>query len=159
MCYKQDHYKSDVKRTDSFKVPRFLRHSVTLTSRKSNQSRQVKFRIYFLDTFFFRFWILIFNFTVSFEFMRLLFVQEIIRLIDVGMRSKKWVCGRLLAGIAGSNPAGAWMSVSCDCCLLLCRGLCDGLFTRPGEPYRLCVCVCVCVCVCARNNIIYTYNK
>jgi hypothetical protein len=27
-------------------------------------------------------------------------------------RSKAWVFSRLLAGIAGSNPAGAWVSVS-----------------------------------------------
>jgi hypothetical protein len=85
--------------------------------------------------------------------MRLLFVQEIIRLMDVAARSKGWVCGRLLAGIAGSNPARAWMSVRCECCLLSIRGLCDGLITRPGESYRVCVCMyvyvymCVCVCV------------
>jgi hypothetical protein len=30
-------------------------------------------------------------------------------------RSKEWVCGRTLAGIAGSNPAGAWMSASFVC--------------------------------------------
>jgi len=29
----------------------------------------------------------------------------------VAARSKAWVCGRLLAGIAGSNPVVAWMSV------------------------------------------------
>jgi len=31
--------------------------------------------------------------------------------ISVAARSKAWVCGRSLAGIVGSNPAGAWMSV------------------------------------------------
>jgi len=31
--------------------------------------------------------------------------------IPAAARSKAWVCGRLLAGIAGSNPAGAWMSL------------------------------------------------
>ena len=40
-------------------------------------------------------------------------------------------------------PPGAWMFVSCDCCVLLGRGLCDELITRPGESYRLwCVVVC-----------------
>jgi len=35
------------------------------------------------------------------------------------------------------------MFVSCDCCVLLGRGLCDELITRPGESYRLwCVVVC-----------------
>jgi hypothetical protein len=33
--------------------------------------------------------------------------------IPVAMRSKAWVCGRLLAGIVGSNPSGG-----IDVCLL-----------------------------------------
>jgi hypothetical protein len=28
------------------------------------------------------------------------------------------------------------MSVSCECCVLSGRGLCDGLITRPEESYR-----------------------
>jgi len=35
------------------------------------------------------------------------------------------------------------MFVCCDCCVLLGRGLCDELTTRPEESYRLwCVVVC-----------------
>jgi hypothetical protein len=34
-------------------------------------------------------------------------------------------------------PLGAWMSVCCDCCMLLGRGLCDELITLPEESYRL----------------------
>jgi hypothetical protein len=34
-------------------------------------------------------------------------------------------------------PPGAWMSVSCECCVLSGRGLWDGLITRPEESYRL----------------------
>jgi len=34
------------------------------------------------------------------------------------------------------------MSVCCECCVLLGRGLCDGLITRPGESYRLWRVVC-----------------
>jgi hypothetical protein len=34
-------------------------------------------------------------------------------------------------------PPGAWMFVSCDCCVLSGRGLCDELITRPEESYRL----------------------
>ena len=56
-------------------------------------------------------------------------------------------------------PPGAWMSVSCDSCVLSGRGLCDELITRTEESYQVwcvcvcvceceCVCVCVCVCVC-----------
>jgi hypothetical protein len=57
--------------------------------------------------------------------------------IPVAARSKAWVCGRSLAGILGSNPAGAWTSVSCDCCVLSGRGPCGGLITRPEDSYRL----------------------
>ena len=57
-------------------------------------------------------------------------------------RSNMWVCGRSLAGIAGSNPTGG-IDVCCECCVLSGRGLCDGLITRPEESYRLrCVAVC-----------------
>jgi len=35
------------------------------------------------------------------------------------------------------------MSVSCECCVLSGRGLCDGLITCPEESYRLrCVVEC-----------------
>jgi hypothetical protein len=53
-------------------------------------------------------------------------------------RSKASACGRSLAGIVVVNPAGAWMSVSCECCVLSGRGLCDGLVTRPEESYPVC---------------------
>jgi hypothetical protein len=43
---------------------------------------------------------------------------------------KAWVCGRLLAGIGVWNPAGG-MNVSCECCVLSGRGLCDGPITHP----------------------------
>jgi len=47
------------------------------------------------------------------------------------------VCGRLLAETASSNPAGTWMLVSFEGCVLSDRGLCVGLMTRPEEFYRL----------------------
>jgi hypothetical protein len=34
--------------------------------------------------------------------------------IPVATRCKAWVCGRSLAGIAGSNPAGEWISIFCE---------------------------------------------
>jgi hypothetical protein len=38
-------------------------------------------------------------------------------LIPVAARSNAWVCGRSLAGIVGSNLAGAWtLVVSVVCC-------------------------------------------
>jgi hypothetical protein len=52
--------------------------------------------------------------------------------------SKASVCGRSLAGIVGSNPAGGILfSVCCECCVLSGRGLCVGLITRPEESCRL----------------------
>jgi hypothetical protein len=32
---------------------------------------------------------------------------------------------------------GVWISVSCECCVLSGRGLCDELITRPEESYRM----------------------
>ena len=54
---------------------------------------------------------------------------------DRQSQSKALFCGRLLAGIAGSNPAGG-MNVSCECYVLSGRGLCAELITRPEESYR-----------------------
>ena len=34
-------------------------------------------------------------------------------------------------------PPGAWKFVSCECCVLSGRGLCDELITRPEESYPL----------------------
>jgi len=44
---------------------------------------------------------------------------------------------RSLAGIVGSDPAEASMFVSCECCVLSDRGLCDGLITRAEKSYRV----------------------
>jgi hypothetical protein len=39
-----------------------------------------------------------------------------------------------LLGLWVRIPPGAWMSVSCECCVLSGRGLCDELVTRPEGP-------------------------
>ena len=55
-------------------------------------------------------------------------------------RSKAWVSGRLLFGIAGSHPAGGRdvsLSLSCDCSVLSDAGLCERPITRPEESYRV----------------------
>jgi hypothetical protein len=65
--------------------------------------------------------------------------EILMRTIPVVTRSKE-VCSRLVAGIAGSNPARGM-----DVCLLclyvvfscLGRGPCDGLIARPEEFYRV----------------------
>jgi hypothetical protein len=57
--------------------------------------------------------------------------------ILVTARSKVWVFGRSLPGIAGSIPAGeGWMFIFCECCVLS-GGLCVGLITRPEKSYRV----------------------
>ena len=63
--------------------------------------------------------------------------------IPIAARSKAWVCGRSLTGIAGSNPTGGMESVSRESCVLSGRVLCEGPITRPEDSYRLC-CVLVC---------------
>ena len=55
--------------------------------------------------------------------------------IPVAARSEAWVCGRSLAGIVGSNPAGG-MDVSRECCVLS-GSLCVGLITRQEDSYRV----------------------
>jgi hypothetical protein len=72
----------------------------------------------------------------------------------VAYRTKALVCGRVLAGIVGSNPPGG-----IDICLLWVfvlsgRGLCDGPIPRPEESYWL---WCVSECDKVKINNLYTY--
>jgi hypothetical protein len=51
---------------------------------------------------------------------------------------KAWVYGRSrLLGLWVRIPPRAWIYVSCECCVLSGRGLCDGLVPRPEESYRV----------------------
>ena len=54
-------------------------------------------------------------------------------------RPKACVWVHSLARVAGSNPAGAWIFDSCDCCMLSSTGigLCVGFIARPEESYRV----------------------
>ena len=56
--------------------------------------------------------------------------------IPVAAPSKAWVCGRSLAGVAGSIPSGDIYSC-CEYFVLSCRGLCDGPITRLEDSYRM----------------------
>jgi len=62
--------------------------------------------------------------------------------IRLTARSKAWVYGRSLAGIAGSNPAGAWMSVLRVFCVWSGRGFCVGLVIRPRGSIKCGVSKC-----------------
>jgi hypothetical protein len=42
-----------------------------------------------------------------------------------------------LLGLWVRIPPEAWMSFSCECCVLSGRGLCDRLITHPEESFRL----------------------
>jgi hypothetical protein len=75
-----------------------------------------------------------------------------IMLIEVAARSKAWVYGRLLAGIADSNPAGDMDVVSLVSVSVVCWQVASSL--RGADHLSgvlqcgvVCVCVCVCVCV------------
>ena len=57
-----------------------------------------------------------------------------------GLRRRS-VASRLLR-LWARIPPGAWMCVCCECCVLSGRGLCDELFSRPEESYRLWCVVC-----------------
>jgi hypothetical protein len=66
------------------------------------------------------------------------------------LRRSQWTRG-LRRGFAGTRLLGlwvrilpgAWMFVSCQCCVLSGKGLCVGLISRPEECYRLwCVSEC-----------------
>jgi len=60
--------------------------------------------------------------------------------IPVAERSTKWVCGRSVAGVAGSNPTGGMDK--CLLCGLLGRVLCGELITRTEGPTVCGVCEC-----------------
>jgi hypothetical protein len=57
-------------------------------------------------------------------------------LTDPGDRSKAYVCGPSIAGIAGSNPTKD-IDVGLLCCVF--SGLSDELIIRPEESYRVCL--------------------
>ena len=57
--------------------------------------------------------------------------------ISMVTRSKAWECGSWNAEIMGSNLAGAWMSVSCEYCLLKGRDPFNGLMPCPEESYQV----------------------
>jgi hypothetical protein len=64
--------------------------------------------------------------------------------IPVSELSKARVCGRSIAGIAGSNPAGGIdVFLCCECRLLSCRGLSDGPMLRPRNPTSCEVLLCM----------------
>ena len=72
-------------------------------------------------------------------------IEDVHMTVQVADRSKARVCGRSLAGIAGSNPAGGMdVCVLCECCVCSGRGLCDGPdpSSRGVLPSVMCHCVC-----------------
>ena len=63
--------------------------------------------------------------------------------IPVAGLSKALICVRSLAWIEVWIPKRAWISVSCECCVLSGRGLCEGAdhLSRWVLPSVVCLCV------------------
>ena len=55
--------------------------------------------------------------------------------IPVAEKSKARSASARLLGLRVRMRPGAWMPVSCECCVLSGRYLCDGLTTRPEFVY------------------------
>jgi hypothetical protein len=60
-------------------------------------------------------------------------------------RSKAWVGLPLAGWDCGFESRRGHGCVSCACCVLSGRGLCDGRLFAQGRLPSVCVCVCVCV--------------
>jgi len=68
--------------------------------------------------------------------------------IPVAAQSKVWVPGRSLAGIAVSNPVGARIYVSIECCVLSGKGLYDGPIQETSiESVYVCIIECDPYCI------------
>jgi hypothetical protein len=71
-------------------------------------------------------------------------INKVLQWLGYGLDRSQWPRG-LRRGSAAARllgswfqiPPGAWMSVSCECCVLSGRGLCVGLITRPEESCRV----------------------
>jgi hypothetical protein len=73
---------------------------------------------------------------------------DLLKLILVAEQSKSYVCGHLIAGIAGSDPPEG-IDI-CHLCFVVCYvggGLCDEVIAHSEE---FCVYVCTCICMLAR---------
>jgi hypothetical protein len=55
---------------------------------------------------------------------------------QIAARSQVWVCGRLLAGVIGYNPAMDMDVCCCVCCVLSGRSLCVGAISSPEESKK-----------------------
>ena len=71
-------------------------------------------------------------------------ISQGIQLNNLSKCRSQWPCGLRRRSSAARPlkswvriPPEEWMFVCCECCVLLGRGLCDGLITRPEESYRL----------------------
>ena len=74
--------------------------------------------------------------------------------IPVAARSKAWVCGRSLAGIAGSNPAGGYgcLSVVSVLCVVRLRSL-----RRADHSSREVLPSVVCLSVIVKTVVVSLY--
>jgi hypothetical protein len=59
-----------------------------------------------------------------------LFIFRPFNFMNAHSRGRATVAARLLGLWVRMSP-GAWMFISCECCVLAGRGVCDELITRP----------------------------
>jgi hypothetical protein len=71
----------------------------------------------------------------------------------VAVRSKAYLCGRLIEGIAGSKIAEEGISCLVFVVCFVRSGLCEGLISRSAELYRVCVFLYVCVRSCVSKCV------
>ena len=68
------------------------------------------------------------------------------RLVTVSL--SKWPRGIRLAENAGLNTSSGIHVGLLRVLVVVSKGLCFGLISRPERSWRKCMCLCVCVCVC-----------
>jgi hypothetical protein len=57
-------------------------------------------------------------------------------------------------------PQAVWMSVFCECCVLLVEASATGRYlVRGSRTECMCVCVCVCLSVVNGKNDLCTYSE
>jgi len=76
------------------------------------------------------------------------------RIVFIYQRRCDMKCGSTAARLLGlwiRIPPGAWICVSCECCVLPSRGLCVGPITRSEESYRAWCIILAINCVVKQN--------
>ena len=82
-------------------------------------------------------WVLLFRYIPFYNIIKLLFFFTFISPTPTSRLPSCYQMPWFLVELWVWIPPGAWMSVSCECCVLSGRGLCNGLIASPEESYRV----------------------